>query len=118
MRTTIFSKGKGWYISASNYKDEKDKCYINLFFPKNTEPFYEDNGRGFSVKTIEIEEGKFTSFNGKAGLTVFKYEECEARTDKQPITDKPKDPVEEIHMTQNYGGGGYDEIKPDDLPFY
>ena len=113
MKQTIFSKGKGWYISASNYKDEKDKCYINLFFPKDTDPFYEDNGRGFSVKTIDIEEAKFTSFNGKAGLTVFKYEECEARTDKQP-----PQAVETITREQNYGGTSYENVDADDLPFY
>jgi len=112
MIQTIFSKGQGWYISASNYKDQNDKAYINLFFPKNTEPFYQDNGRGFSVMTIDIQEAKFTSYKGKAGLTIFKYEECEARTDNQPKA------VETITTQTNYGGGGYEEIKEEDLPFY
>ena len=114
MKQTIFSKGKGWYISASNYKDQNDKAYVNLFFPKNTEPFYEDNGRGFSVKTIDIQEAKFTSYQGKAGMTIFKYEECEARTDKEPI----KDAVETISRGQDIGGATFDPVSPDDLPFY
>lgn len=73
MKQKIFSKGKGWYISANNYKDKEDKCYINLYFPKGTEPMYIDNGRGFSVKDIDIQEMKFTSYKGKAGVTIFKY---------------------------------------------
>ena len=73
MKITMFNRGKGWYISASNYKDDTDKCYIDVYFPKNTGPEYEDNGRGFSVKQIKVEEAKFTSYKGKPGLTIFKY---------------------------------------------
>ena len=113
MEQTIFNKGNGWYISASNYKDQNDKCYISLFFPHNTDPWYEDNGRGFSVKVIDIEKAKFTSYKGKAGLTIFKYTEPEVRTDNQP-----KEAVETITRQQNESGGGYEEIKQDDLPFY
>lgn len=106
MKQTIFSKGKGWYISATNYKDQNDKAYINLYFPKNTEPMYQDNGRGFSVKTIDIEEAKFTSYQGKPGMTIFKFSEVE------------KEPVQAITREQTNNGGGYAEIKSDDLPFY
>lgn len=104
MKQTIFSKGKGWYISATNYKDEKDKAYVNLYFPKNTEPQYHDNGRGFSVKKIDVEEAKFTSYQGKVGMTIFKYEEVEEDNSKM-------------------GGARADvgksvNINTDDLPFF
>lgn len=112
MKTRIFSKGQGWYISATNYKDKEDKAYINLFFPQNTEPPYQDNGRGYSVKTIEILEGKFTSYKQKAGLTIFKYREVE----------EPKEEhYEQTSLTgTNRGVDGFrlDEIKEDNLPFY
>ena len=106
MKQKIFSKGKGWYISATNYKDQNDKCYISLFFPKNSEPPYIDNGRGFSSKDIDITEAKFTSYQGKAGLTIFKFEE---------LKDEPKN--------SNMGGDRADsgkslDIQPEDLPFY
>lgn len=84
MKQKIFSKGKGWYISANNYKDKEDKCYINLYFPKGTEPMYIDNGRGFSVKDIDIQEMKFTSYKGKAGVTIFKYSMVEDTKEYSP----------------------------------
>ena len=31
MKQRIFNKGKGWYISASNYKDKEDKIVISGF---------------------------------------------------------------------------------------
>jgi len=96
MKQKIFSKGKGWYISANNYKDKEDKCYINLYFPKGTEPMYIDNGRGFSVKDIDIQEMKFTSYKGKAGVTIFKYSMIEDTKEYSPKV----------------------EIEPEELPFY
>ena len=96
MKQKIFSKGKGWYISANNYKDKEDKCYINLYFPKGTEPMYIDNGRGFSVKDIDIQEMKFTSYKGKAGVTIFKYSMIEDAKEYSPKV----------------------EIEPEELPFY
>lgn len=104
MKARIFSKGQGWYISASNYKDQNDKCYINLYFPKNTEPMYMDNGRGFSMKDIDIQEAKFTSYKGKAGLTVFSYTVIE-NTDKD-------------NETNHSMFGAENKIGPNDLPFY
>ena len=105
MKQRIFSKGQGWYISATNYKDQEDKCYINLYFPKQTaEPLYHDNGRGFSSKDIDIEEAKFTSYKGKAGLTVFSYTVIEN-------TKKDNDPVSSMFGAEN-------KIDPNDLPFY
>lgn len=96
MKQKIFSKGKGWYISANNYKDKEDKCYINLYFPKGTEPMYIDNGRGFSVKDIDIQEMKFTSYKGKAGVTIFKYSMIDDTEEYSPKV----------------------EIEPEELPFY
>lgn len=104
MKQTIFSKGKGWYISATNYKNQEDKAYINLFFVKNTEPPYHDNGQGFSVKKIDIEEAKFTSYRGKVGLTIFKFEEI--------VEDNSK-------MGGNRSDVGQSvDIDTDDLPFF
>lgn len=104
MKARIFSKGQGWYISATNYKDKEDKCYIGLFFPKNTEPEYIDNGRGFSSKDIDIQEAKFTSYKCKAGLTVFSYTVFEDG-------EKDNDPNGSMFGAKNI-------IDPDDLPFY
>ena len=116
MKTIIFSKGRGWYISCSNYKDPKDKAYIDLYFPKDPEPPYKDNGKGFSVKAIDIQEGKFTSYRGKAGLTVFKYEEVEIQQRQAQNQPQKQD-------NRNMGGSrsniGEDlGIDSDDLPFY
>ena len=106
MKARIFSKGQGWYISATNYKDQNDKCYINLFFPRNTEPMYQDNGRGFSSKDIDILEGKFTSYKGKAGLTIFAYNEIETNEEQKE------------NDTESSMFGAKNTIAPDDLPFY
>lgn len=115
MKQKIFSKGNGWYISATNYKDKEDKCYINLFFPKNTEPQYVDNGRGFSVKDIDIQEMKFTSYKGKAGATIFKYQEVNdaADSNRQFI-----DSVQGTEYAKKFGGSQDVDIEPSDLPFY
>ena len=33
------NRGKyGWYTTARNRNDKDDKQYVNLFFPKHTEP--------------------------------------------------------------------------------
>ena len=33
------NKGQyGWYTTAKNRNDKEDKAYVNLFFPKNTDP--------------------------------------------------------------------------------
>lgn len=103
MKQTIFNRGKGWYISCSNYKDENDKAYISLYFPKGTTPIYEDNGRGFSMLNIDILEAKFTSYQGKAGMTIFKY--VESKNDESKKDDSKMFGAENI-------------VEPDDLPFY
>lgn len=114
MKQKIFNQGKGWYISATNYKDREDKAYMNLHFSKNHcfEPEYIDNGRGFSVQDIDIEEAIFTSYKGKIGLTIFKYElltNISLLNENEPYTS-------------NFGGNrdtlGDNIIEPDDLPFY
>ena len=114
MKTRIFSKGQGWYISATNHKDQNDKCYINLYFPKNTDPVYQDNGRGFSMKDIDIEDAKFTSYKNKAGLTIFKYTE---------IKEGPEQNSEAYQIPLSNGnsdmfGHTNNLISSDDLPFY
>lgn len=109
MKVKIFNSGKGWYVSASNYKDKEDKAYMNLHFAQSlcAEPDYQDNGRGFSVQDIDIQEAKFTSYKGKIGLTVFKYE---------LLTNI------ELEDTSKFGGSrsglGSNIVEPDDLPWY
>lgn len=85
MKQRIFNSGHGWYISATNYRDEKDKTYINLFFPKKSDPEYIPSEKGYSVIDIDIQEARFTSYNGKAGLTIFKYSPIEEYT--EPVND-------------------------------
>lgn len=63
----FINKGKyGWYTTAKNYKDENDKAYVNLFFPKDTEP---QDG----VESITPVEWRLTCYKGKIGMTIFKY---------------------------------------------
>ena len=112
MKQKIFNRGKGWYISATNYKDQNDKAYLNLFFPKNTEPFYQDNGRGFSVKDIDIDQAKFTSYQGKLGMTVFAY--TEISTDE---FEPNEEAIQEIRKQQTNDGVSFN-VEPEDLPFY
>lgn len=112
MKQKIFNRGKGWYISATNYKDQNDKAYLNLFFPKNTEPLYQDNGRGFSVKDIDIDQAKFTSYQGKLGMTIFAYTE---------ISTEEFEPDDEATLTirkQQINDGVSFTVEPEDLPFY
>ena len=108
MKQKIFNRGNGWYISGSNYKNKEDKAYISLFFPRESDPEYHETENGFMAKDIDILEAKFTSYNGKPGMTIFKYVEIKSESEpKQTITRK-----------QDYTGGGYEEIKSEDLPFY
>ena len=76
MKVRIFNKGKGWYVSATNYKDKEDKAYMNVHFPTN-EPI--PNGAnidqsGFDFTDIDVLEAKFGSYKQKVTMTVFKYE--------------------------------------------
>ncbi|MBR2653989.1 MAG: hypothetical protein IKD59_05470 [Lachnospiraceae bacterium] len=105
MKVRIFSKGQGWYISATNYKDNQDKCYINVHFVQHTEPEYIDNGRGFSTLEIDIQEAKFSSYHGKAGLTIFKYEILNV------------EPVKGYTIEHGPTGAKINGIEDEDLPF-
>lgn len=108
MKATIYNRGTGWYITATNYKNKEDKTYISVFFPNNSDPMYVETKEGYDKRVINIAEGKFTSYKGKAGLTVFKYSEV----------NDDNNGMEQITRKQDNGGGGYAEIKANDLPFY
>lgn len=90
------NKGKyGWYTTAKNYKDENDKAYVNLFFPKDTEPLE-------GTEYITPVEWRLTCYKGKVGMTVFKYE----------VQDNSKMGGDRADIGKDVG------IKPDELPFY
>lgn len=108
MKQTIFSRGRGWYILCTNYKDDKDKAYLDLYFPQREDPDYQDNGKGYCMKKIDILEAKFTSYKGKIGMTVFKYVEV--------FEDRKED-------TKKMGGNRSDlgreiNIEQEEFPFY
>lgn len=104
MKQKLFNKGTGWYISANNYKNKQDKAYMNVHFSRNhcVEPTYIDNGRGFSVMDVDIQEAMFTSYKGKVGMTIFKFEQ---------LSDLEFD-------SSKFGGSIETNIEPEDLPFY
>lgn len=110
MKTRIFNKGKGWYISASNYKDKNDKAYMNLYFANNTAPLFDDvEGKGWVSIGIEIKEAKFTSYKNKLGLTIFSY----ILLKNDDLTKKDE--------YENFGGNvKYEDtyITQEELPFY
>ena len=113
MKTRIFNRGKGWYVSANNYQDPNDKAYMNVYFTRECgEPVVEMNDKGYSVKDIVVIEGKYTSYKGKIGLIVFKYElltdiNLEEKQYQQPLNDGQTD----MFGRQNI-------IDEKDLPFY
>ena len=106
MKLKIFNKGKGWYVSATNYKDNSDKAYMGLYFPYG-EPTYMESEKGYSVIDIDILEAKFTSYKGKLGLTVFKFE----LLSNIDLEDSSKFGGSRDGLADNI-------IQPDDLPFY
>lgn len=109
MRVKIFNRGKGWYISATNYKNPEDKAYMNLFFAKCDEPMAMPTDKGYSVTDIDILEAKFSAYQGKMGMTIFKYSFVEnnvpqaQKTAQNSFYNSPKQDV---------------NVKPDDLPFF
>lgn len=120
MKVRVFSKGQGWYVSATNYKDKQDKAYMNLHFSQNhcLEPIYEDNGRGFSVQELDIQEAIFTSYKGKIGMTIFKYEQLtdidlnkETQYQQTSLTGTNRD------ITGHFGGEDYG-FEQEEPPFY
>ena len=89
------NKGKyGWYTTARNRNDKEDKYYVNLFFPKNTEP-------ADGTEAIDPVEWTLTCYKGKVGMTVFKYN----------TVRKEKDDTEKF-------GNPNVTIESSELPFY
>lgn len=90
------NKGKyGWYTTARNRNDKDDKQYVNLFFPKYTEP---QDG----TEQINPIEWTLTCFKGKVGMTIFKYE----------VQDNSKMGGDRADIGKDVG------IEPNDLPFF
>ena len=108
MKLRIFNKGKGWYVSAINYKDHNDKAYMGVFFTQECgTPAYIESDKGYSVIDIDVIEGWFTSYKNKIGFTVKKYES---------LTDLP---LEKGYETDSkMFGNPNNVIESDDLPFY
>lgn len=107
MKQRIFNRGKGWYISASNYKDKDDRAYMNVRFAVCTEPEYRpaaDNP--FVFKDIDIKDQKYECKDGKMYLTVFHYELA-----------MPKGELTELDKQGDKYATSV-EIKPEELPFY
>lgn len=89
------NKGKyGWYTTARNRNDKEDKYYVNLFFPKNTEP-------ADGTEAINPVEWTLTCYKGKVGMTVFKY---------NPVRKEKDD-------TEKFGNPNV-TIESSELPFY
>lgn len=90
------NRGKyGWYTTARNRNDKDDKQYVNLFFPKHTEP---QDG----TEQINPIEWTLTCFKGKVGMTIFKYE----------VEDNSKMGGDRADIGKDVG------IEPNDLPFF
>lgn len=103
MKQRIFKSSKGgWYVLGSNYQDKNDVAYLNLFFPEHSEP--QSNEKYID---IDILEGKFTSYKGKIGWTIFKYLESKKEEKKE---DTSKFGNSDVQV-------GNDTITSDDLPF-
>lgn len=79
MKVKIFNRGKGWYISAKNYKDENDRAYMSVRFVNCPEIVPHNNEQGYASADIKIEEASFGAYQGKMNMTVFKYTEVEAK---------------------------------------
>lgn len=110
MKQRIFNKGKGWYISASNYKDKEDKAYMNVHFAKCEEPTYQKAGDNeFTFADIDIIEQKYGAYKGKITLTVFKWEYTERKDNGLTEVEEQNGKYAESHNL---------DLSPDDLPFY
>lgn len=80
MKIKIFSQGYkmkngkvSWYVSANNMNDKTDRAKMYLYFV-DAEPLFMPNKDGYDMKDIDVIEGKFTSYQNKIGMTIFKYE--------------------------------------------
>lgn len=120
MKQRIFNSGKGWYISASNYKDKDDKAYMNIHFAKCEEPLYQPvGGNDFVFTDIDILEQKYGAYKGKIQLTVFKYQFIESKGNLDEIQEengKFADSLKGTEYAKKFGANV--DLSPDDLPFY
>ena len=122
MKQRIFNRGRGWYISASNYKDSEDKAYMNVGFTRGTEPIYTpaaDNP--FVFIDIDIEEQKYTAYKGAINLFVFKYSIIPPEGQLPEVEKQNNDFAQSVKGTayeKKFGGNVDVDISPDDLPFY
>lgn len=104
MKIKLFNRGKGWYISCTNRDDKEDKAYINVHFTEGAgKPEAVLNDKGYAEIDIDPQEAKFTSYKGKPGLCIFKYELLTG-------DDLSK-------MGGRYSHSADNIIKTDDLPF-
>ena len=79
------NKGKyGWYTTAKNRNDKEDKAYVNLFFPKNSDP-------ADGTEEIDAIEWRLTCYKGKVGMTIFKYEPCAEGGLEKDVKIEPND---------------------------
>ena len=79
------NKGKyGWYTTAKNRNDKEDKAYVNLFFPKNSDP-------ADGTEEIDAIEWRLTCYKGKVGMTIFKYEQCAEGGLEKDVKIEPND---------------------------
>lgn len=108
MKQIIFKGKFGWYILANNYKDKTDVAYVNLFFPKDSEPLGEEK----THKWIDITSCAFTSFKGKIGLTIFAYDETES---PKKASENLASKVDEFINDNNIS---LVDVEQDNLPFY
>lgn len=112
MKQIVFKGQYGWYIIANNFKDKNDIAYVNLFFPKNSEPFGEEKAH----KWIDIEEASFTSYKGKVGLTIWKYKET--ASPKEESEKKLEQFAKDNDLNFTIEEPPEIDISSDNLPFY
>lgn len=108
MKVRIFSKGQGWYISASNYKDHEDKAYMNVYFPMKNEPVFKPSGSDWTFTDIDIMEARFNAYKGKINMSVFKYE----------FVKEKDNGLTEVDQSEHYAHSQNLKIEESDLPFY
>lgn len=100
------SKGKyGWYTTARNRNDKDDKQYVNLFFPKHTEP---QDG----TEQINPIEWTLTCFKGKVGMTIFKYQVGAYASEIEGV------PKKDVKDENGKFGNPNVTIESSELPFY
>lgn len=104
MKTRLFNKGKGWYVSATNYKDKEDKAYMSVYFTKDCEePTPTFNASGYAMIDIDVLESFYVSYNKKIAWKIQKY--IEVKNEAQSEQKQPHN-SNKINLTS------------DDLPWY